>query len=328
MPIIDMHNHLIGDHPDFIALLEEFDIKVMNISVAWGEEHQWRAQSGHYRELARRFPDRFAWCATFPPPRPEDEKDRQAYARKAIADLESAFDQGALACKFHKNIGMGIQKADGSFLMIDDPILTPIFDYLERRDFPAIMHIGEPIAAWMPITPGFPHSDYFARRRDYHWHGQKDKPSHAQILAARDRVIERYPRLKVIGAHLGSHEHDVDEVAARLEKYPNYAVDTSARLIDLMWQDQDKVRDFFLKYSDRILFGVDWILEPPVSTMTHAERKRLLENLRSRYYAYLRYFGTEEIIEYRTYKVIGLNLPEPILEKLYLHNAKHWIPGL
>jgi len=40
----------------------------------------------------------------------------------------------------------------------------------------------------------------------------------------------------VIGAHLGSPDHDVDEIAWRLDRYPSFSVDTSARTADLARQ--------------------------------------------------------------------------------------------
>ena len=52
----------------------------------------------------------------------------------------------------------------------------------------------------------------------------------------------------MIGAHIGSLEYDVDEVAKRLDTYPNFHVEVSARTRDLTRQPSSKVRAFFLKY--------------------------------------------------------------------------------
>ena len=54
----------------------------------------------------------------------------------------------------------------------------------------------------------------------------------------------------------------------RLDRYPNLAVDISARLGDLAFQDSAKVRDFFLAYQDRILFGTDVVMRQRPSTMS------------------------------------------------------------
>ena len=47
---------------------------------------------------------------------------------------------------------------------------------------------------------------------------------------------------------------------ARLDRYPNLAVDISARTCHLQYQsaiDSKRVRDFIIKYQDRLLYGTD-----------------------------------------------------------------------
>ena len=70
-------------------------------------------------------------------------------------------------------------------------------------------------------------------------------------------MLAAHPKLRVIGCHLGSMEHDVDEIAKRLDRYPNFAVDTAARVVNLMAQPREKVRAFLIKYQDRVLWGTD-----------------------------------------------------------------------
>ncbi len=60
-----------------------------------------------------------------------------------------------------------------------------------------------------------------------------------------------------MGAHLGSMENQLDDLANRLDRYPNVAVDTAARMRRLTMQPRDNVRAFILKYQDRILYGTD-----------------------------------------------------------------------
>ena len=52
-------------------------------------------------------------------------------------------------------------------------------------------------------------------------------------MDARDHILAKHPNLVVIGAHIGSLEYNVDEVAKRLDKYPNFHVEVSARTRDL-----------------------------------------------------------------------------------------------
>src|SRR2546423_1885391 len=82
-----------------------------------------------------------------------------------------------------------------------------------------------------------------------------DLPSHQELIAARDAVAAQHPTLRVVGAHLGSLEYDVDEIARRFDQHPNFVVDISARLTDFALQDTAKVRRFCIQYQERILWG-------------------------------------------------------------------------
>ena len=72
-------------------------------------------------------------------------------------------------------------------------------------------------------------------------------------------MLEKHPDLKFIGCHLGSLEWSLDELAKRLDKYPNMAVDLS-RMTNLQihtMNDWQKTHDFFIKYQDRLIYGTD-----------------------------------------------------------------------
>jgi predicted TIM-barrel fold metal-dependent hydrolase len=190
------------------------------------------------------------------------------------------------------------------------------------------MHIGEPLACWRPLEPGKPHYSYYSSNPEWHMHGRTDMPSHEEIMARRDHFLERHPRLRVIGAHLGSLEYDVAEVARRLDRYPNFAVDISARLDDLAYQDSALVRQFFLDYSDRVLFGTDMVRVQPQSQMTAEERRSLLKGAREEYELHFRYFEAGGTVGVRGRETRGLELPPDILNRFYTENARAWYPGL
>ena len=84
-----------------------------------------------------------------------------------------------------------------------------------------------------------------------------DAPKKQQILDARDHLLAENPKLRVVGAHLGSMEDDLDGLGQRLDRYPNFAVDTAARVVHLVVLPSDRVRNFILKYQDRIVYGTD-----------------------------------------------------------------------
>jgi predicted TIM-barrel fold metal-dependent hydrolase len=169
------------------------------------------------------------------------------------------------------------------------------------------------------------HYGYYSRNPQWHLYGKPDYPSHAQLMDARDRILARHPTLVVIGAHIGSLEYDVDEVARRLDKYPNFHVEVSARTRDLTRQPTTKVRAFFLKYQDRILYGVDRSWRPyrtPDVTPTDADRARFAADLEAQYRRDWAYYAGTGPTDYSGDIVEGLALPHAVLERFYWKNAE------
>ena len=85
-------------------------------------------------------------------------------------------------------------------------------------------------------------------------------PSYEDQIVARDRMLEKHADLQFVGAHLGSLEWSVDELAKRLDRFPNMAVDMAARIPHLQVQsvkNWQKVHDFMIKYQDRLIYATD-----------------------------------------------------------------------
>jgi predicted TIM-barrel fold metal-dependent hydrolase len=323
MTKIDAHIHVNGDTEACLTLLKRLDLKLFNVCVAHAGGEAWRTWRDAFQSLTDEHPARFAWCTTF------DVPDFSAdYAERVIAELERDFAAGAIACKFWKNIGMEIRKPSGEFLMIDDPLFDPIFDYLARNEIPALMHLGEPLACWQPLDENRPHYGYYSQHPEWHMYYKPDYPSHRQIIDARDRMLAQHPKLRVIGAHLGSLEYDVAEIAARLDRYPNFAVDTSARMNDLAVQDPDTVRQFLTAYAGRVLFGTDIVARDPLSGMTEEEREKRVARFEAVYRREFTYYETEETLTVANREVRGLGLPAEVLDQLYYESAAAWYPGV
>ena len=326
--IIDAHMHYADDDPEFLALLAEYDLKFLNICVVDAPRNAWREDGALYQSMAAQHPTRFAWCTSFDLP----TFTNPGWHDEVIAQLEADFANGAIACKIWKNVGMELQRPDGAYVMPDDPIFDPIYEHLASHRVPLLTHIAEPIACWRPPTEDIPHMGYFRDNPQWHMFNYPDRPSHTQLMAARDNVLAKHPRLRMIGAHLGSLEYDVDEVAARLDQYPNFAVDISARLVDLAVQPSEKVRAFFLKYADRILYGTDVVMRQRPSTMQPEEKAVALTRLRAIFDTHFAYFNDDKEVSVKErakdHWTVGLKLPADILQYFYVDNARAWYPGL
>jgi predicted TIM-barrel fold metal-dependent hydrolase len=325
IPVIDAHAHMAADDAETQALLAGLGVKVLNIALGLDSEGKWRQASDfgsqRFCELARRRPERFAWCTSFDLPRFDDPH----YAERVIAELDRDVAAGAAACKVWKNIGMEVRDRDGDFVLIDHPILTPVFAHLERRKIPVILHVGEPKACWLPLDERSPHHDYYREHPEWHMLGRTDVPSWEALLAARDRLLARHSRLRVVGAHLGSIEHDLSELGRRLDRFPNLAVDTGGRLLDLALQDVATVRGFFEHYSDRILFGSDICLPRAHSEMSPEQRQRSREGIERAYAVGLAYYSCAERFELGRHRFMGLALGEREQRRLFSANARTWL---
>jgi len=322
--MIDAHIHYGDNAPELLTLLDNFSLKLLNICVAHDNHGAWREQAETYARLTHDNPKHFAWCTSFDLPRFDDAN----YIDSAIASMDADFANGAIACKIWKNIGMEVRKPDGAFLMPDDPLLDPMYEHLLANGWPLLTHIAEPLECWLPLKEGSPHYGYYSRNPQWHMYNKTEFPSHEGLMIARDNVLAKHPKLQMIGAHLGSLEYDVAEVAARLDRYPNFAVDISARLSDLAIQESAKVREFFIRYQDRILFGTDVVMRQAPSTLAGAERENLFHALRQTYEMHIAYLQGSGAVQVRGYNTEALALPSPVLDKIYFSNALNYYPNL
>ena len=321
MKKIDAHVHFYGNHADDISFLHELDIRLLNICVTDGPR-DWEEQKRKYRNLSTQYPECYSWCTTFDPPR-FDGKDSE-YVERVISGLASDFDSGAVACKIWKNIGMEFKKPTGEYLMVDDPLFNPIFDFIEKAGRPVLMHIGEPFACWQPLDEKSPHYGYYKENPQWHMYGKSEYPSHEELMHARDHVLESHSNIRFVGAHIGSLEYDVDQIAKRLNRYPNFAVDTSARMVDLIIQDNAKVKDFLTQYQDRVLYGSDFVNSEDQAALSAERRTQVIEDLRAAYLGEMNYLTNEGDMSYRGRAFKGLSLASEVAEKILYNNAHHW----
>ena len=275
--------------------------------------------------LQRRRPQQIAWATSFN----LENWGHADWRDTARETIEQGFRHGAVAVKVWKEIGMVLKDPDGHWVMIDDARFDPLLDYIESQNKTLVAHIGEPRDCWlapeaMMVADA---AGYYKEHPQYYGFLHREIPGYWEQIKARDHVLEKHPHLRVVGCHLGSLEYDVDELAKRLDKYPNLAVDTAARVLNFQAQEREKVRRFLVKYQDRILYGTDNEVGREGSDPQGA--MKYLDHVYRQDY---RYFGSDQEIEVPEikpgFKVRGLALPLPLLKKIYYENAVKWYPGI
>jgi len=320
---IDVHMHLYGEMPEFAKRAKEDGFRVLTINVNYKDFPPPAQQLRDAVALSHRYPDRVAFAATFD----AAGSERPGWLARTEEALDAALGEGAVAVKVWKDIGMQQRDADGRAVMIDDPRFDPVFAWLEQRHVPVLGHQGEPRNAWLPLDQMTIRGDreYFAEHPQYHMALHPEWPSYEQQVAARDRMLDKHPGLTFVAVHLASLEWDVDRIAAFLRHYPNASVDVAARLPHLELQaskDRDKVRQFFIEFQDRILYGSDFSRgrdQTDAEYATEAHEGWLAD------WSFLS--GNAELhSEEFDAPFRGLELPREVLDKVYRGNARRIFP--
>jgi predicted TIM-barrel fold metal-dependent hydrolase len=183
----------------------------------------------------------------------------------------------------------------------DDPRLDLVWSKCAELNMPVNIHIADHPSAWEPLdvfqerTPDYQH---------FNLHGD-DILSHGELLATRDRLLEKHPDTTFIACHLSNQGHDLASLSQALDRYPNLYLDISARDYEV-GRTPRAAGKFLEQYQDRILFGTDMGMQ------------------KSMYRAWWRLLETDD--EYMTGRVwwpyYGLDLSDAILELLYRDNAR------
>lgn len=318
---VDTHAHAFKPDARFYELLRKLHVHLLDIAVATKDDPSF-PRLGDKIEALKTFvngsKEQAVLCTTFDPFKFSDA----SFSEDAIRQLNRDFAWGAVAVKIWKNVGMELRDQAGRFVMPDDPRLEPIYRDISQKGKTLIAHLAEPDSCWLPPSQKSPDSSYYSNHPEWYMYKQPDHPRKETIIQARDHMLEQNPNLRVVGAHLGSLETNLEEIGRRFDRYPNFAVDVAARTVYLTMQPREKARSFFMKYQDRIVYGTDLSLFAGQNT-ENAEK-----TWEKQYATDWAFFSSDAMIEYRGHKVQGLALPQPVLRKLYHDNAAHWIHGV
>jgi predicted TIM-barrel fold metal-dependent hydrolase len=317
---IDAHYHIYSSESVSMEQAQKDNFKLLSINTHSGscervvEAHQW------LKSLNSIYPAEFEFTTTFC----LDGWDDPGWKENTISWIDKCIDDGAISVKVWKNIGMEFRDKDSVLIMIDDPKFNAVFEHIAALGIPLVGHLGEPKACWQPIEQmqANNNKNYFKNNPQYHMYLHPEYPTYEEQMAARDRMLEKNPDMVFIGCHLASLEWNVDTLAEWLNRFPNTAVDMAARMGDLFYQTRDdykKVRNFFIKYQDRLLYGTDIIDRGGDKEAFH---KRMHETwLRDWEYLVTDNKMSSNLIEG---EFNGLELPKEVVDKIYTKNTKKW----
>jgi len=298
---IDAHSHTYANTPGEIAqwvrTMDEVGVETtVVLTGATGERFDKLAE-----QFLKPYPGRFQlYCGI-------DTTNIEApdYPERAAAELARCYKVGA------RGVGEVVDKGSGlsrgallprdKRLHPDDPRLDLFWEKCAELKIPVSLHMADHPSAWRPPDS---HQERTPNYQQYNQYG-RDVPAYEEMLALRDRTLERHPRTRFILCHLGNQGNDLASAAKLLDKFPGVYMDISARAYEVGRQPRFAAK-FLTKYKDRVLWGTDQGLSLEM------------------YHAWWRLFETAD--EYMRgdagWRLYGLNLPDSVLEPLYRGNAK------
>ncbi len=254
------------------------------------------------------------------------------FADYVHATLTQCKALGARGVKIPKSLGLGVVGPSGHLLAVDDPVFDPIFEDAGRLHLPVLLHSGDPKAFFKPATRDNERFAELQAHPGWSFYGISENgdpwPTWETILDQFERRVARHPQTTIIGAHFGNAAEEPERVARMLDSYPNYFIDTAARVPEFGRHAAAKMRAFFVRYQDRILFGSDLGVGRESVTLgsSGAEPDRRTGVPRF-FQAHWLYFETQQPhLTHPTpiqgsWTVDGIGLPRSVLEKLYFRNA-------
>jgi predicted TIM-barrel fold metal-dependent hydrolase len=308
-PVFDVHQHLndargIGTRmppQQAIALMDQLNIQsVVILTGGWGSDLQTIIDT-----MVKPYPGRFYVFTQIDWTRIDDPN----FSRLMVDQLDDSVRRGARGLKILKELGLGIRDRSGNLITVDDPRLDPIWDECARLGIPVAIHIADPEAFFHPIDASNERYEELMEHPDWSFYGPQ-APSLEELIAARDRMIAKHPRTTFVVLHVGNWPENLDNVEALLKKFPNVQIEFGARQAELGRQPR-RTYKLFVDFQDRVMFGTDNTFEADL------------------YQSYFRWLETDD--EYFDYydapaqgrwKIYGLALPDPVLEKIYHLNAE------
>jgi len=324
----DSHVHANTDDHHFLDIANKDGFELLSINVDYPDFPTLEKQAQVAHTLQAADPQHFHFLTTFS----MKGFGAPSWTADSIRHIDAEVAQGAVGVKVWKNVGMVERDAQHHLIMLDNPGFDGLMAHLEALRIPLVAHQAEPKNCWLPLDQMTTQNDrsYFRDHPEYYMYLHPEMPSYESLMAARDRFVARHPKLIFIGAHLASLEWSVDEIAKFFDAYPNASADLAARMTQVQYQskaDRDKVRKFFIKYQDRLLYGTDLTEDPPdphARAQNPPDDGTPFETEADKFWrSDWRYLATSDVqyIDAIKAKVKGLALPKAVIDKIYYSNA-------
>ena len=135
----------------------------------------------------------------------------------------------------------------------DDPLFEPTFKYLEEKQIPITWHVNDPEEFWSDeLVPDW------ARRSGW-FYADGTYVNNIDQYNQIENLLKRHPNLMITFAHFFFLSNNLEKLGSLFDTYPNICVDITPgiELFTNMSCNIEKAKEFFNKYSTRIIYGTD-----------------------------------------------------------------------
>ena len=201
-----------------------------------------------------------------------------------------------------------LEPGQAGITRLDDPRFAPLFAKLEKANvLMTSLHNADP-------------NGPFGNRTSWMF----DPVFYWEQIRALENVLATYPKLTIVAAHgawLVCQDAQFDYLRYMFSTYPNLYVDISATFQFMHLSNRDNIRDFYIEYQDRLLYGTDGGQVSEEGINSYADR----------YAKTFAILETDQVVDggfFGNTPTKGLDLPKEVLEKIYYKNAVKLYPGL
>jgi predicted TIM-barrel fold metal-dependent hydrolase len=249
------------------------------------------------------------------------------FGERMAAELDEAARLGAVCLKIPKALGLGVPDNTGHVLGVDDARLDVVWKAAARHHFPVFIHVADPKAFWLPLDKRNERYDELVLHPRWSFADAK-YPRRETLLQQFENLLRRNPDTTFVGVHFGNDPEDVAATDRRMEMFKNLWIDTAARVGEIGRTPPEKLRAFFIKHQDRVLFGTDLGITQGGMMLGSTDDKEPTFKEAYRFFAlHWRFFETaDRDIPHPTpiqgrWNVNAINLPPDVLRKFYRDNA-------
>jgi hypothetical protein len=233
----------------------------------------------------------------------EKPEDDAAFTRANVEIVGRAARSGCHCIKFWYKPEFN----ERSGLFFDDPRLDPVFAAIVEADLAVLVHIADPDIWW---THRYHDPARFEAKRF----------TYRQLT----NTLGRFPTMRVLVAHMGGWPENLGFLDDLLARYPNVRMDTSGTkwIARELSHRPAAARSFFIRRADRLLFGSDLVAFKHATFEHHCSRYWVHRHLYERAEPVISPIDDPDAND--SVFVAGLDLPDGVLQKIYLDNARQF----